>query len=49
LAWLHGERSRSRLVGRLFTGLVAGLVLYWLVLYLALVPEVAVAQDERQP
>lgn len=42
-AWFHGPRNRRRLVVRLLTGLVAGLVLYWLLMYLAVVPEMAVS------
>jgi hypothetical protein len=35
IAWTHGPAKRQRLVMRLLVGLVAGLVLYWLLAYLA--------------
>lgn len=51
IAWTHGPSRRQRLVMRLLVGLVAGLVLYWLLAYLVVpgTPDVVREVAVRNP
>lgn len=43
IAWTHGRGKGQWLLQRLFTGFVAGLVLYWLLLYFGITPRAALS------
>lgn len=43
IAWTYGKAKRHWLWQRLFTGLVTGLVFYWLLLFTGIVPSTALA------